>query len=82
MTHNIEVPHVQHDEYKLVNIDNGFLNLMSVGSEAKNDIKVPEGDLGSLIKVVFDEGKDILVIVISSMGEEMAVSFKEAPKGN
>ncbi|KIJ47369.1 hypothetical protein M422DRAFT_28977 [Sphaerobolus stellatus SS14] len=81
-THNMDVPNVTRIEYQLVNIDDGFLNLMTQDGTAKDDVKVPEGDLGSQIQTDFDDGKDLLVTIISAMGEEAAISAKEAPKGN
>jgi len=80
-THNMEVPNVNRQEYQLVNVDEGFLNLMTSDGTAKDDVKVPEGELGSQIESEFEAGKDLLVTVVSSMGEEMALSVKEAPKG-
>ena len=65
-----------------VNVDDGFLNLMTQDSNPKDDVKVPEGDLGTQIQAGFDEGKDLLVTIVSAMGEEAAISFKEAPKGS
>ncbi|KAK9693098.1 translation initiation factor eIF5A [Basidiobolus ranarum] len=46
----------------------------------KDDVKLPDGDLGDKIEEDFNEGKELLVTVISAMGEEAVVSFKEAPK--
>ncbi|KAG7447303.1 eukaryotic translation initiation factor 5A-2 [Guyanagaster necrorhizus] len=80
-THNMDVPNVQRNEYQLVNIDEGFLNLMTQDGTPKDDVKVPEGDLGGQISKDFDDGKDLLVTIISAMGEEQAISYKEAPKG-
>jgi translation initiation factor 5A len=80
-THNMDVPNVSRNEYQLVNIDDGFLNLMNQDGASKDDVKVPEGDIGKEIQGAFDEGKDLLVTIISSMGEEAAISWKEAPKG-
>ncbi|KAJ2726983.1 translation initiation factor eIF5A [Coemansia sp. Benny D115] len=80
-THNVDVPHVKRDEFQLVDIADGFLALMNDGGDMKEDVKLPEGELGDSIKADFEEGKDILVTVLSSMGEEQAVSHKEAPKG-
>ena len=65
-----------------VNIDDGFLNLMTQDGTAKDDVKVPEGDIGKQIQGDFDDGKDLLVTIVSAMGEEQAISFKEAPKGS
>ena len=53
-----------------VNIDDGFLNLMSQDGASKDDVRVPEGDLGSQISTAFDEGKDLLVTIVSAMAEE------------
>ena len=49
---------------------------------AKDDVKVPEGDLGKQIEEDFEAGKDLLVTIVSAMGDEQAISFKEAPKGS
>ncbi|KAF9513546.1 hypothetical protein BS47DRAFT_1329517 [Hydnum rufescens UP504] len=80
-THNMDVPNVNRVEYTLVNIDDGFLNLMTPEGASKDDVKVPEGELGAQISSEFDAGKELLVTVVSSMGEEMALSLKEAPRG-
>jgi len=80
-THNMDVPHVRREEYQLVMVDDGFLNLMTQEGTPKDDVKVPEGDLGKEIQTGFEEGKDLLVTIISAMGEEQAISYKEAPKG-
>lgn len=48
---------------------------MTVDGTAKDDVKVPEGDLGKQIHSEFDEGKDLLVTIISAMGEEQAISY-------
>ncbi|KAN0118172.1 Translation protein SH3-like domain containing protein [Russula decolorans] len=81
-THNMDVPNVRRTEYQLVNIDDGFLNLMSPDGTSKDDVKVPEGEIGTQISSGFDDGKDLLVTIVSAMGEEQAISFKEAPKGS
>ncbi|KAJ7584912.1 eukaryotic translation initiation factor 5A-2 [Mycena floridula] len=81
-THNMDVPNVRREEYQLVNVDEDFLNLMTSEGVSKDDVKVPEGDLGDQIRNDFDAGKDLLVTIVSAMGEEQAISVKEAPKGN
>ena len=54
---------------------------MSGDGTSKDDVKVPEGEIGDQIASQFDEGKDLLVTIVSAMGEEQAISFKEAPQG-
>ncbi|KAF7795138.1 hypothetical protein EIP86_006285 [Pleurotus ostreatoroseus] len=66
----------------LVNIDDGFLNLMTQDGTAKDDVKLPDSELGKQIQDDFDEGKDLLVTIVTAMGEEQAISYKEAPKGS
>jgi len=80
-THNMDVPHVRRNEYQLVNIDDGFLNLMNSDGVTKDDVKVPDDDIGKQIQADFDDGKELLVTIVAAMGEEQAISYKEAPKG-
>ncbi|ORE09217.1 eukaryotic translation initiation factor 5A [Rhizopus microsporus var. microsporus] len=81
-THNMDVPNVVRNEYQLINIDDGFLSLMTQDGATKDDVKLPEGELGEQMERDFEEGKDLIVTVVSSMGEEHALSVKEAPKGS
>ena len=67
-------------EYQLLDIDDGFLSLMTNDGDTKDDVKIPDGELGDKIQADFDEGKDLIISVISAMGEEAAISHKEAPK--
>jgi len=76
----MDVPNVQRTEFQLIDIDDGFLSLMTADGNTKDDVKVPEGELGDKLQADFDEGKDLLVTIIASMGEESAISYKEAPR--
>lgn len=80
-THNMEVPHVTRKEYQLLDItDDGFLSLMSDDGTTKDDVKIPEGEVGEKIEKLFrTEEKDTNVIVLTAMGEEVAMDAKEAP---
>ncbi|KAK3809364.1 MAG: eukaryotic translation initiation factor 5A-2 [Benniella sp.] len=79
-THNMDVPNVTRNEFQLINIDDDFLNLMTADGGSKDDVKLPEGELGQKIKADFEDGKDLLVTIISAMNEEACISYKEAPK--
>lgn len=65
-----------------MNIDDGFLNLLTSDGAPKDDIKVPEGELGDNIQKDFEDGKDLLVTIVTAMNEAQAISYKEAPKGS
>jgi len=79
-THNMDVPNVKRSEYQLVNIDDGFLNLMDDLGNSKDDVKVPDSDLGKQIEADFEAGKDLMVTIQAAMGEEAAISVKEGTK--
>ncbi|KAF9159379.1 Eukaryotic translation initiation factor 5A [Actinomortierella ambigua] len=79
-THNMDVPNINRNEYTLLNIEDGFLTLMLADGSTKEDVKLPDSDLGQEIESNFDDGKELLVTIVSAMGEEAAISFKEAPK--
>lgn len=79
-THNMEVPNVTRTEYTLLDIDGGFVSLMTPDGETKDDVKQPDGELGDKLSSDFNDGKELLVTIISAMGEEALISYKEAPK--
>ncbi|KAK4052291.1 hypothetical protein OIO90_004372 [Microbotryomycetes sp. JL221] len=78
-THNMDVPNVSRQEYQLINIDDGFLNMMTTDGTPKDDVRVPEGEIGDQIQAAFDDGQDLSVTVISAMGTEQAIAFKNSP---
>ncbi|KAL1915356.1 uncharacterized protein VTP21DRAFT_6814 [Calcarisporiella thermophila] len=79
-THNMDVPVVNRNEYSLIDIDDGFLSLMDNDGTTKDDVRLPEGELGEKLQADFDDGKDLVVSVLTAMGEEAVASYKEAPK--
>jgi len=79
-THNMMVPNVSRKEFYLSDIDDEFLVLMDDAGKEKADVKVPEGETGDKIRSMHEEGKDLNVIILKAMGEEMAMDVKEAPK--
>jgi len=78
-THNMDVPNISRNEYSLMDIDDGFLHLLLPDGSTKEDVKLADDSLGKSIKDGFDDGKELMVTIVASMGEEAAVSFKEAP---
>mmetsp|Transcript_10500 Transcript_10500/g.9045 ORF Transcript_10500/g.9045 Transcript_10500/m.9045 type:complete len:160 (+) Transcript_10500:51-530(+) len=81
-SHNIDVPNVDRKEYTLVDIANdGFLSLMKEDGDMKEDLKLPEtsddAEMVTKLKADFGNGKDLLISVISAMGKEKVVSYRE-----
>jgi translation elongation factor IF5A len=58
-THNMDVPNVSRTEYQFSHIDDDFLNLIKPDGSEKNDVKVPEGELGDRIREYEESGTDI-----------------------
>ncbi|KAL4891632.1 eukaryotic translation initiation factor eIF-5A [Aspergillus ambiguus] len=81
-THNMDVPNVSRKEYQLLDItDDDFLSLMTDDGDTKDDVKVPDNEIGEKIKKMFkDEEKDCNIVILTAMGEETAMDCKEAPK--
>ncbi|OUM59525.1 hypothetical protein PIROE2DRAFT_67678 [Piromyces sp. E2] len=79
-THNMEVPNVRRTEYTLLDIEDGYLSLMTADGDTKDDIRKPADPLGQEIEDAFEEGKEIVVTVISAMDEEACIAWKEAPQ--
>ncbi|KLJ10052.1 eukaryotic translation initiation factor 5A [Blastomyces silverae] len=81
-THNMEVPNVYRKEFQLLDItDDGFLSLMSDDGSLKDDVKLPDGEVGDKIEKLFrTEEKETNVVVLTAMGEEVAMDAKEAPR--
>lgn len=71
----MDVPNVQRAEYSLLDVDEGFLSLMLPDGSTKDDVKLPEGELGDKIKAEFGEGKELMVTILTAMGEEACVSY-------
>lgn len=58
----MDVPHVKREDYQLTDIsDDGYLTLMNDAGDLREDLKLPEGDLGAQLRSEFDVGKELLV---------------------
>jgi len=69
----MEVPNLTRIDYTVLDIDDSFLNLMGTNGEVKADVKLPEGELGTQIQQGIDADKEVIVSVLTAMGEEAVV---------
>lgn len=76
-THTAHVPNVSKKEYSLLNIDDGFCSVMDEEGTTRDDIRMPEDDMGRKVQALFDTGKAVTVSVLSAMGHEQIVDCKE-----
>ncbi|KAN0000303.1 hypothetical protein ACTFIZ_000745 [Dictyostelium cf. discoideum] len=75
-THNIDVPNVSRKEYTVMDVQDGYLSLLDAAGEVKEDLPLPEDDIGKEISQMLKDGKEPLVSVISALGKEGVVSVK------
>lgn len=78
-SHNCDVPHVTRTDFQLIDIsEDGFVSLLSDNGNTKDDLRLPSDDqLLTQIKDGFGEGKDLVVTVMSAMGEEQICNNNE-----
>jgi len=82
-THNMEAPVVKRKDYQLMSInEDGFVSLLNLDTcEEKADLKLPEDDMGKQIRDAFEKDETgILCTVVTAMGEESILAFKNMPK--
>jgi len=73
----MDVPHVKREDYQLTDIsDDGYLTLMNDGGDLREDLKLPDGELGAQLRAEFDNGKELLCTVLKSCGEECVIAIK------
>jgi len=76
-THNMNVPHVTRKDYQLLDIDeDGFASMMDDTGETKDDLKLPDGEVGEEIRQKYEDGQTFTVTVLSACGEEKLVGTK------
>merc|ERR1712070_1001144 len=69
-SHNMLQPVVSREDYQLLSVDDeGFVSLMLADGTTKDDLRVPENDIGEQIKKDNDADKQLLLTVVKAMGE-------------
>merc|ERR1712243_167676 len=67
-THNMDVPNVQRKDYQVIDIQSDkYVSLMDDGGETREDLLLPETDLGKEIEEKFTKGITVMVTVLTAM---------------
>lgn len=79
-SHNMNQPVVTRKDFQLVDLDEeGYLTIMDDKNITRSDLRIePETDeVHKKTKADFDEGKDLIVTVLSALGKEKIIACKE-----
>ncbi|XP_040205272.1 eukaryotic translation initiation factor 5A-2 [Rana temporaria] len=79
-THNMDVPNIKRNDYQLIGITEGYLSLLCDNGDVRDDLKLPDGDLGKEIEARYEAGDEIMISVLQAMEEECAVAIKAMTK--
>ncbi|KAM4041278.1 eukaryotic translation initiation factor 5A-2 [Anomaloglossus baeobatrachus] len=79
-THNMDVPNIKRNDYQLIGISDRYLSLLTDCGDVREDLKLPEGDLGKEIECKYEAGEEMMVSVLHAMHEECAVAIKAMTK--
>ncbi|XP_060919851.1 eukaryotic translation initiation factor 5A-2 [Labrus mixtus] len=76
-THNMDVPNVTRRDYQVCDLDaEGFLALMDDNGDTREDLKVPDNEVGKDIRKRFSNGETFMVSVLKALKDEEVVGTK------
>ncbi|KAM6917689.1 eukaryotic translation initiation factor 5A-2 [Lycodopsis pacificus] len=75
-THNMDVPHVTRKDYQVIDVSEGFLGLLDDAGTIREDLKVPDTDVGKEIQQKFENGDNFMVTVLKALEEENVIATK------
>ncbi|XP_056282957.1 eukaryotic translation initiation factor 5A-1-like [Pseudoliparis swirei] len=75
-THNMDVPRVTRKEYSFLDITDGYLSLMDDVGTTREDLKLPDSEIGKEIEKKFANDEQFMVTVLKATGTEAVVATK------
>nr|XP_057912556.1 eukaryotic translation initiation factor 5A-2 isoform X2 [Doryrhamphus excisus] len=75
-THNMDVPNVARKDYQALDLSDGFLSMMDDGGDTREDLRIPDNDIGKEIEKKLDAGDQFMVTVMKAISEEAVVGIK------
>lgn len=78
----MDVPNVSRTEYQFSHIEDDFLHLIKADGSEKNDVKVPDDEVGEKIREYEDVGTDICKFSISVLYQIPITDSNNFPHSN
>nr|XP_058137651.1 eukaryotic translation initiation factor 5A-2-like [Dasypus novemcinctus] len=75
-THNLDVSHSKRNDYQLICIQDDYLSLLTETGEVREDLKLPECELGKEIEGKYNAAEGVQGSAMCAMSEEYAVAIK------
>lgn len=76
-THTMQQPTLIQSTFDLLDIDDGYLTLMGDDGETREDLKLPDNEIGQKIKQLFEADEELCVSVLSwGTSEDAVMSYK------
>ncbi|XP_046558734.1 eukaryotic translation initiation factor 5A-1-like isoform X2 [Haliotis rubra] len=75
-THNMIVPTISRLDYQCIGVDEGYLSLLDDKGLTRNDLRLPDNDMGQDIQRKAECGDDFVVTVQTAMDDEIVVAMK------
>ncbi|XP_071109603.1 eukaryotic translation initiation factor 5A-1-like isoform X1 [Haliotis cracherodii] len=75
-THNMIVPTISRLDYQCLGVQDGYLSLLDDKSITREDLRLPDNDIGQDIQKKADLGEDFMVTVQKAMDDEIVVALK------
>lgn len=77
-SHNVDVPVIKREDWALIDISrDGYASLMNDNGDTKEDLKVPDDEIGQKMRSLLDGGATVSTTVLKAMGMEKIVDCKE-----
>ncbi|OGM44732.1 hypothetical protein ABOM_007398 [Aspergillus bombycis] len=79
---SVEIPPVIRLELALIEIEDGMLHLADTDGSYKDDVRLPDNEIGRKIREFYEAETAVNVTVVAVNGEEAAIAVEKAPLWN
>lgn len=78
----VKIPIVTRKTYLVIGIDDTHVSLLDANGKPAGDVLLPEDDVGTTLKVLFESGQTMSITVLSALGQSKIVACAESKESN